>query len=301
MLKGDGSGGWLIRPNYPLTLNCEYLSSDRQPASGLSPDNKQVMRLSDRFAPPLLAGVVLFLGIALPSLVTAETVSWRAQVQSVKGKATWSTNAEMAQPLKVNSILPPGSTVKTGPDSSVDLFLGHSAGVVRLGPDTTLALDKLTMTDTGGDKVVDVQLNLPVGEMYFNVNKLSKASRYEIKVPNGVAGIRGTVFFLSASGILRVISGSVVVAYVGPGGNVITQIVNAGEQFDTNTGLVTPIMDNVGIFIRRAAFAFRVFANRPVTFIAPDLRVYFVSPVNGRATAGGGDGGGDGEVLTSAK
>jgi hypothetical protein len=28
--------------------------------------------------------------------------------------------------------------------------------------------------------------------MYFNVNKISKASRYEIKMPNGVAGIRGT-------------------------------------------------------------------------------------------------------------
>lgn len=124
--------------------------------------------------------------------MVGDTLPWRAQVQSLKGKATWSTNSETAQPLKVNAIVPPGSTIKTGPDSSVDLFLGHSAGVVRLGPDTTLSLDKLTMTDTGGDKVVDVQLNLPVGDMYFNVNKLSKASRYEIKVPNGVAGIRGT-------------------------------------------------------------------------------------------------------------
>ena len=150
------------------------------------------MRLSDRLSRPLIAGVVLLLGVGLSTAVIAETLPWRAQVQSLKGKAAWGTNGEPAQPLKVNSILPPGSTIRTGPDSSVDLFLGHSAGVVRLGPDTTMSLDKLTMTDTGGDKVVDVQLGLPAGEMFFNVNKLSKASRYEIKVPNGVAGIRGT-------------------------------------------------------------------------------------------------------------
>jgi hypothetical protein len=149
------------------------------------------MRLSLRIAKRLIAGIVLFMGIG-PAALSADTIQWRAQVQSLKGKATWSTNSGVVHPLKVNSILPAGSTIKTGPESSVDLFLGYSAGVVRLGPDTTFSLEKLTVTDTGADKVVDVQVNLPAGEMFFNVNKLSKASRYEIKIPNGVAGIRGT-------------------------------------------------------------------------------------------------------------
>jgi hypothetical protein len=42
------------------------------------------------------------------------------------------------------------------------------------------------------DTAVEVELDLPDGDIYFNVNKLSKASRYEVKMPNGVAGIRGT-------------------------------------------------------------------------------------------------------------
>ncbi len=191
------------------------------------------MRLPERFARSLMAGfVLLFLGIGLPTALFAETLPWRAQVQSLKGKATWSTNSQMAQPLKVNSILPPGSTIKTGPDSSADLFLGHSAGVIRLGPDTTLTLDKLTMTDTGGDKVVDVQLNLPVGDMYFNVNKLSKASRYEIKVPNGVAGIRGTAGRCRVPPLAQIhnmelvlVNGSLAFIWTPPGGGAPVPIV----------------------------------------------------------------------------
>jgi hypothetical protein len=64
--------------------------------------------------------------------------------------------------------------------------------VVRIGERSTLTLSKLDQTQTGAESAVDIQMNLPEGEMYFNVNKLSQASRYEIKMPNGVAGIRGT-------------------------------------------------------------------------------------------------------------
>ena len=135
---------------------------------------------------------VLFFGMGLSHLTAAETLQWRAQVQSVKGKATWNTNGGPVAPLKVNSILAAGTTIKTGPETAVDLFLGRSAGVIRVGANSTFSLDKLTVTDTGAEKAVDIQLGLPSGEMYFNVNKLSRASRYEIKVPNGVAGIRGT-------------------------------------------------------------------------------------------------------------
>ena len=85
------------------------------------------------------------------------------------------------------------------------------------------------------------------------------------------------------------VSGSVVVAYVGPGGNVITQIVNFGEQFDINTGLVTPIDVNIRLDLIRISLDFNMFT-QPITFIAPDQRIFFVSPVS--AQGGGGFGGG---------
>ena len=75
------------------------------------------------------------------------------------------------------------------------------------------------------------------------------------------------------------LTGSVVVAYVGPGGNVITQVVNSGEQFDINTGLVTPISANDMVFLTRNSLGFTLVFLQPITFISPDHRVYFVSPV----------------------
>jgi hypothetical protein len=144
--------------------------------------------------------------------------------------------------------------------------------------------------------VSDTELDLKAGSILGTVKKLTPSSKYEVKVPNGVAGIRGTIYFVSASGILRVLSGMVVIAFVGPDGNVVTQSVHAGEQFDTNTGLITPIQGHVLIDLIRAALDFRIFT-KPITFVAPDHRIYFVSPVTagGGNQGGGNQGGGEGE------
>jgi hypothetical protein len=73
------------------------------------------------------------------------------------------------------------------------------------------------------------------------VKKMSAASKYEVKIPSGVAGIRGTVYDISAEGVVRVSSGSVVLAYVGPDGVVVTQVIMGGQQFDARTGVLTTL------------------------------------------------------------
>jgi hypothetical protein len=89
-----------------------------------------------------------------------------------------------------------------------------------------------------------------------------------------------------------VLSGSVVVAYVGPDGNVITQVVNAGEQFDLNTGLITPISTpNLNDMIRDA-LVFRIFVDQQTTYVAPDHRIFFISPVQNQNGQGQNQGGG---------
>ena len=64
-----------------------------------------------------------------------------------------------------------------------------------------------------------------------------------MKIPNGVAGIRGTVYDISAEGVVKVLSGSVVLAYVGPDGTVVTQVIMGLQQFDARTGTLTPLPD----------------------------------------------------------
>jgi len=259
---------------------------------------------------------VIGVSVALASIATvsAQATDGIAKVVAKVGDARYFVTGDSTpHDVKVGMILKPGTTIQTasGPGNYVDLVLNNAAAVappggsgpsdishiqpkaeqdgVRINENTVLAVDKLSVNNTGADIVTDTEMDLKAGSILGTVKKLTPNSKYEVKIPNGVAGIRGTIYYLSASGILRVVSGSVVVAYVGPGGNVITQIVNFGEQFDINTGLVTPIDVNIRLDLIRISLDFNMFT-QPITFIAPDQRIFFVSPVS--AQGGGGFGGG---------
>jgi len=245
------------------------------------------------------------LTIAFIGRASAQSDDGIAKVVAISGDARYfNTGDTTPHPLKVGMVLKQGITIQTatGPMNYVDLVLNNPQATAPPGPtpsdvahyqpkaeqdgirifeNTVLAVDKLSRTVTGADTVTDTELDLKAGSILGTVKKLSPASKYEVKIPNGVAGIRGTVYFLSAGGIVRVLSGSVVVAYVGPGGNVITQVVNAGEEFNTNTGLITPIAVNIRESLIRAALGFRIFANLPVPIVVPDHRIIYISPVRG--------------------
>ncbi len=163
---------------------------------------------------------------------TERTTPGRAEVRAMTGSAVWSTNGGPVMPLKVGTVLFSGTTVITATNSTVDLFLGRSAGVVRVAESSTLSLDSLKLINTGADTKVEVQLELPDGEMYFNVNKLSKASRYEIKMPTGVAGIRGTKGNFNArpnstKPRILLLEGTVILAHTTPSGQMVTLTMKA--------------------------------------------------------------------------
>jgi hypothetical protein len=97
-----------------------------------------------------------------------------------------------------------------------------------------------------------VQLHLPDGEMYFNVNKLSKASRYEIKMPTGVAGIRGTKGCLSFRQAgsqkppITLLQGRLVFVHVPPGGEPVEHALNAPPPvYFSAVGGVQPAPDEL--------------------------------------------------------
>ena len=172
----------------------------------------------------------------------AQTQPGKAEVRAIKGSATYSVAGKPAELLKVNTILGSGTTIKTGSGSTVDLFLGKSAGSVRISENTTVALDKLALTDTGADRVIEVQMNLPEGTVFGDVKKLSPASKYEIKMPSGVAGIRGTRFRCSSINstpyIVLVDGGPLIFVYVPVGGNPTPfTLVGPGVYFSPADGI----------------------------------------------------------------
>jgi hypothetical protein len=70
------------------------------------------------------------------------------------------------------------------------------------------------------------------GGIYNSVHKLSGASQYLIKIPNGIAGVRGTLFYIDATGRCIVYKNSVVLSIIGPDGKPTTVVVGEGYQFD---------------------------------------------------------------------
>jgi hypothetical protein len=164
-----------------------------------------------------LTSVAASVALLWACTVKGQTVQGKAEVRAIKGNATAAVAGGPATPLKVGTALPPGSTIKTDSGSVVDLFLGNSAGVVRVTENTTLSIDKLNITETGADNVVELLMNLPDGTILGNVNKLSAASKYEIKLPNGVAGVRGTRYRCSSTMLFVLLEGTSIMVLAMPG------------------------------------------------------------------------------------
>ncbi len=177
------------------------------------------------------------LGIALVAMLTASTgqaqstKQGKAQVRAVHGSARYSTGGGAWLELTPGTTLNSGAVVSTAAASHVDLYLGINGPVVRVSEDTQMSIDKLTYTDTGADAVIETQLNLTKGTLIGSVRKLAAASRYEIKTPAGVAGIRGTDYVITHTLMLLILKGLGHVAYILPDGNILSESVSTGESF----------------------------------------------------------------------
>src|SRR5439155_16866129 len=134
------------------------------------------------------------------------------------------------------------------------------------------------------DVVTETQLDLKAGRITSNVKRMSAASKYEVKIPNGVAGIRGTIYDITAEGVVRVSAGSLVLAYVGADGTVVTQVVMGGQQFDSRTGQITPIPDFNVNEMQSTAKSARVGPAAPKATFVVDHTIYYVSPTIGIST-----------------
>ncbi len=267
------------------------------------------MKLTRCIINSLIASAV---ALAMISTVTAETAGQgkqgRAKVIRMKGHARYTAGNNVWQPLKVGDVIKPGTVIQTSKEQGdfVDLALGDGTGpiastdptaiaapisyqpkteqnFVRIWENSLLGVDKLTTLDTGADVVSDTQLDLKAGHIFGSVKKMSAASRYEVKIPNGVAGIRGTIYEITAEGVVKVSAGSVVIAYVGADGTVVTQVVLAGQQFDARTGQVAPLPpgDLQRMLRTEGEGHTAARSSRPTTFTY-DHTIYHVSPIHGR-------------------
>lgn len=228
----------------------------------------------------LVCGVTL----AVVASVSAEaTKQESARVIHMKGQVRVVHPNGNQHLLQVGAILNPGDVVQTAMEkgSYVDIFLGRGAGafampmpvagpqsrpsaggggrgaradqnVVRLWENTILAIDRLLSVETDKAVVTETLLDLRQGHILGNVKKMTAGSKYEIKYPNGVAGIRGSAYDMKLAqqtvngqvkvqATLMMQSGSAVLSFYDNQGNLVTQTVPPLQSFSTETGVMAPI------------------------------------------------------------
>lgn len=237
-------------------------------------------------------------GMALATVAFAsstQAAEGSAIVGGVRGTAQYSVAGGDWQTLSQGAVLKPGATLNTGINSQIDLSLGANGGSVSLLDGTKLALDKLNRERTGIDVVFETFLDLQTGTIQGKVKKFSPSSKYEVKTPHTIVGIKGdedTEYQISADGKASILKGSAVVAYTNPStGAVSTSSVGGRQTFvppidpataapqvrPTGSGDVTPQAPVIGGPGGPAA---------PIAVVTEPVQ--FVSPGTGRPASSSG-------------
>ena len=275
-----------------------------------------------------MAGVLFTLVATAQAQQTKQGV---ATVVRIKGEARYSLGDGNWHPLVVGKILSAGAILQTAHDAWVDMVLGKTIempqaapvpdriglapdalergmvdykpaaeqNMVRMTSDCTLAIDKLTVSDTGLEAVSDTELNLTHGRIYCTVKKLTASSKYLVKIPNGIAGVRGTVFGIGADGWCACWVNSLLLSFLDANGNPSVIVISAGNMFNPQTGQSTPLPPDLVSLFTQIYDALRTTYVEVVSFEFDGTRCY-ISPTRGTPPwwnhhhGGGGGGGGGG-------
>ncbi|MCU0786355.1 MAG: DUF11 domain-containing protein [Verrucomicrobia bacterium] len=218
-------------------------------------------------------GTALIVTTGDHELVAQITNQGATEVTQIQGSARFASANNVWQPLQVGDSLTAGAVVQTTADSLVDLRLeGQDSNpadkegkchhekkdlyaALRLHENTFLALDKLASGSDGNIPVTDTQLDLRTGVLFAIFKPLSVQSKFEVKVPNGVVGVRqgGGHLMITAEGDVAILGGTAVAVYATDQGGQITVIVPDGQMFDQGTGTLTPLPKEVRKEMEREA------------------------------------------------
>jgi ferric-dicitrate binding protein FerR (iron transport regulator) len=249
--------------------------------------------MNNFFSTKATVGGVLALALFSSPAWAAENT---ARITSLKGTVMYGeAGSAPSLPARSGLTLRQGATVKTAAASMAELALGQGIGDVRVTENTTLTLTQLMFA---ADETATT-LSLPEGRIVGTVDKLSATSKYEIKTPKATFGVRGTKYSISADGTATVADGSLIAVSTRPDGTTVTRVINAGETFNPNSGLVGPATSGElasaggGSGVGGGDGLATPLANigDPVLRLT-DTPVSRFSPATA-ASIGGGDGGGD--------
>lgn len=158
----------------------------------------------------------LAIGAAIASLqasgpaqaAQAEIKQGSAVVKAIEGDAQYRVSGQDWKVLKVETVLKPGTEIKTGKSSAVDLFLNHNGPVVRVNRDSVLALRKLDRQEQGAEIITDTHLDVIAGSIMGYTQRPSPKSTYLVTTPVNEVTITGTHYQVTDEGYVILITGT---------------------------------------------------------------------------------------------
>jgi hypothetical protein len=109
-----------------------------------------------------------------------------ATVQLLRGDASIALGGGAWQPLRQGQPVNEGDRVRTGAGAVCELFLKYNGPLVRLEPDTTLAIERMRFKDSESGMVIETVLGVENGRVLGNVRPLGRGSAYQVRTRRGL-------------------------------------------------------------------------------------------------------------------
>lgn len=194
------------------------------------------MRLSTLMILSLISTVLLT--SLTPSMALAEDMNGIFMV--VKGDVTVTGKDNKAEPAKVGKKVVQGDIISAGKEGRAKIVMADK-NVLNISPETQIKIEKYE--NDGKDKK-NVELNVLYGKVRASVEQKydGEKSKFNIKTPSAVAGVRGTDFLTGYNPATKAMSvitfaGSVAVGAAGPGGAIVNPVfVNPGQMTEAKAG-----------------------------------------------------------------
>ncbi len=146
--------------------------------------------------------IVCVIVISVFAFINAEQITRTATIIDMSGMVEVKTpDAEEPVPASIGMMLNEADILITKDESSAILEISGSQGnaTVELKDNSQVVILELTKKETGEEETL---LDLAVGKLLIKVDKMpDEKSRFEVKTPTSVVGVRGTKFSVEVEAV----------------------------------------------------------------------------------------------------
>ena len=145
--------------------------------------------------------LICVMAVGLCMLAYAAETPREAKVLDMEGSVEVRTSDGKMEPAEVGMVLGQGDIIKTGEDSFALVKLeGAETATVEVNKNSQILLSQMVMDQEKGTQ--STVLDLAIGKVLIKAEKVhSDKSKFEVKTPTSVVGVRGTTFQVEVEGL----------------------------------------------------------------------------------------------------